>query len=205
VAHLDGGTVASANARLARLSRERLLTRRRPLVGEPSLYSITRAGLRRAELPTVEPCRVSAANAAHTIACARVAAALQRCYPDHTAIGERELRRRELCSGRMLASIEVTSGADRRLHRPDLVLLAPVDASPPVAVEIELTVKAPRRLAQICRAWQRARHVAGVVYIAPVDVRRALDRAIASVGGERIVVLALESLLPLGDRPSSIA
>jgi hypothetical protein len=156
-----------------------------------------------AALATVEEVGYGRMTVAQVIGRARVSR--KTFYPDHTAIGERELRRRELCSGRMLASIEVTSGADRRLHRPDLVLLAPVDASPPVAVEIELTVKAPRRLAQICRAWQRARHVAGVVYIAPVDVRRALDRAIASVGGERIVVLALESLLPLGDRPSSIA
>jgi hypothetical protein len=196
VAHVDGVSIASARARLGRLTHERLLNRRRLLVDEPALYVITRAGLRRAELPDVEPCRVSAATTAHTIACARAAAALQRCYPDHTIIGERELRRRELCSARRLASVELTSGAERRLHRPDLVLLPP-GAGPAVAVEIELTVKAPRRLLEICRAWQRASEVAGVVYLAPAKVRRALDRAIADVGGQRIVVVALESLLPI--------
>ena len=65
----------------------------------------------------------------------------------------------------------------------------------PVAVEVELTVKAPQRLAEICRAWARCRCVAGVLYLGPPEVRRALERAIEQVdAGERIVVLGLDSV-----------
>ncbi len=65
----------------------------------------------------------------------------------------------------------------------------------PVAVEIELTVKAPRRLEAICRAWARSREVAGVLYLAPADVERALRRAIDKAqAAERIVILPLDAL-----------
>jgi hypothetical protein len=65
----------------------------------------------------------------------------------------------------------------------------------PVAVEVELTVKAPRRLAEICRAWARCRCVAGVLYLAPPEVRRALERAIDQAqAGERIAVLGLDAV-----------
>ncbi len=80
-----------------------------------------------------------------------------------------------------------------RAHRPDL-LLEP--ASPagglPVAVEVELTVKAPERLAAVCLAWARSRAVSGVLYLAAPEVRVPLGRAIARAGaGERLVVLDL--------------
>jgi 2-phospho-L-lactate transferase/gluconeogenesis factor (CofD/UPF0052 family) len=69
-----------------------------------------------------------------------------------------------------------------------------------VAVEVELTVKAPRRLAEICRAWARARHVAGVLYIAPPSVEPALQRAIERVrAAERIVVAPLAALARAGE------
>jgi hypothetical protein len=69
------------------------------------------------------------------------------------------------------------------------------DGGLPVAVEVELTIKAPRRLAQICLAWSRARNVAGVIYVAPPEVQRALERAIDSVSGrDRIVVIPLDML-----------
>jgi hypothetical protein len=84
------------------------------------------------------------------------------------------------------------------LHRPDLVLW-PIDGRLPVAVEVELTVKAPRRLSEICRAWARCRLVAGVLYLAAPDVQRALDRARRQVeAGDRIVVLGLDTFPALG-------
>jgi ribosome biogenesis protein Nip4 len=62
-------------------------------------------------------------------------------------------------------------------------------------VEVELTVKAPRRLLEICRAWARCRCVAGVIYLAPPEVARALGRAIEKAQAhERVVVVALDAL-----------
>ncbi|HEV2974130.1 MAG TPA: helix-turn-helix transcriptional regulator [Solirubrobacteraceae bacterium] len=206
LAELRGASLASARAHLGSLTRAGLLVRRRLLVGEPSLYTITGAGLRRVEVPWSGPRRVSVANAPHTFACARAAAALQRGYPDHVVIGECELRRRERVACAPLASAALMMGPGATpLHRPDLVLWPVAPERLPVAVEVELTVKAPRRLAEICRAWNATSGVAGVLYLAPPSVRRALARAIALTGAERIVVLSLDSLAPIGASGAPIA
>jgi hypothetical protein len=198
-------SVPSARARLLSAERDGLLARHRPLVARPALYTVTRAGLRAVAARGLEPGRVSAAGAGHLIECARVAAALERCYPDHRVAGERELRRDEREQRRTLASAELAAGARGELarHRPDLVLW-PLDAhdGPPVAVEVELTVKAPERLLEICRAWARARCVAGVVYLAAPEVERPLLRAIGRVAAhERIAVVPLDALSAPRERP----
>jgi hypothetical protein len=191
-------TIASARARLLALERGKLLRRHRPLSDRPALYAVTRSGLRVAGVRGLDPCRVSPSNALHLIECANVAALLERCYPDHLVLGERELRREEREQGRTLASAEL--GADPRgeprRHRPDLVLWPDEGRGElPVAVEVELTLKAPERLLRICRAWARARCVAGVLYLAPPEVERALIRAIDRVHAEgRVVVAPLDAL-----------
>ncbi len=195
-------TVASARGRLQVLEKVGWLSRKRPLAQQPALYTATRAGLRVAGLQGLDPCRVSASNAHHLIVCAWVAAALERCYPDHLVLGERELRRDERERGVPLASARLGVAPDGGplLHRPDLVLSPEGPGEElgdglPVAVEVELTVKAPQRLAEICRAWARCRCVAGVLYLAPPEVRRALDRAIEQTqAGERIVVVGLDAV-----------
>jgi hypothetical protein len=213
-------TVASAQGRLQALARAGWLSCERPLARQPALYTATRAGLRVAALRGLDPCRVSASNAHHLIECARVAAALERCYPDHAVLGERELRRDERERGVALASacLGIAPDGGPLLHRPDLVLwprgmddtegtedLRDVEegerhAGLPVAVEVELTVKAPRRLADICRAWARCRCVAGVLYLGPPEVERALERTLRQVdAGERIAVLGLDAV-PRPDR-----
>ncbi len=59
-------------------------------------------------------------------------------------------------------------------------------------MEVELSVKAPRRLAAICLGWARARHVEAVYYLAPSAAARAVERAVAETRAEdRIVVLPL--------------
>jgi hypothetical protein len=203
LAHLQGATVASARARLSAAAGEGLLCRHRPLTGQPALYSVTRAGLRAAGLSGLDPGRVSAASAQHMIACASAAAALQRCYPDHTVMGERELRHAEQQRGAPVASAVLGRAADGRplLHRPDVVLWPPeawparTEGSRPIAVEVELTIKAPRRLADICRAWARSRLVAGVLYLAVPEVEGAVERALAAAhAGERVVLVPLEAL-----------
>ena len=181
LAQHGGWTLASARGRLLAAERAGLLRSRRVLAGAPVLYTATRAGLRASGLRGFEPCRVSVANAPHAIECARVAAALERAYPDHRVMGERELRRDERESGVPLASACLGRGPGDAplLHRPDLVLW-PDGACErlPVAVEVELTVKAPRRLLEICRAWARCRCVAGTLYLASEPVQSPLARAI---------------------------
>jgi hypothetical protein len=198
LADRQGTSVASARARLLAAERARLLSRRRPLVGQPALYTITRAGLRACALRGIEPAYVSASNAMHSIVCAEVAAALERCYPDHRVLGERELRRDERECGAPLASacLGIAPAGGPLLHRPDLVLWprGSADGSP-VAIEVELTAKAPRRLADICLAWARCRCVAGVLYLATPEVEPVLKRAIGTVhAGERIAVVPLAAL-----------
>jgi hypothetical protein len=203
-------TLASARARLLAAERAGLLCSRRLLTDRPALYTATRTGLRASGLRGLEPCRISVANAPHAIECARVAAALEHAYPDHPVMGERELRRDERESGTPLASASLGSGpgGGTLLHRPDIVLWPQSPSTSerlPVAVEVELTIKAPRRLLEICRAWARCRCVAGTLYLVAPDVQRPLARALerAQASG-RIAVVALEALAG-GDRPDRAA
>jgi hypothetical protein len=188
---------ASARGRLFAAERAGLLCSHRPLAG-PVLFTATAAGLRGCGEAGLEPCRVSPSAARHLVVCAGVAAALERCYPGYDVLGERALRREERHHGGALASARLGSAVDGApvLHRPDLVLWPNrAEEGLPVAVEVELTVKAPRRLLDICRAWARARCVAGVLYLAPPEVRRALARAIErAAAAERVVALPLGAL-----------
>jgi hypothetical protein len=198
-------TPASARARLLAAERAHLLARQRPLAGAPALYTATATGLRVADMGGLGPCRVSASNARHLIVCAWVAAALERCYPHQQVMGERELRRDESARGAELASARIGIGADGRrlLHRPDLVLFPRVQEDAlPVAVEVELSVKSPRRLADICRAWARSQCVAGVLYLVAPAVRRAVERAVDETqASERVLVIGLDALPRRRDGP----
>jgi hypothetical protein len=202
VAQHGGWTPASARARLQAAECAGLLRSQRLLANAPVLYTVTRAGLRVSGLRGFEPSRVSVANAPHTIECARVAAALERCYPDHSVMGERELRLHERDCGKPLAS--ATLGRDPRgaplLHRPDLVLWQHgTGERQPVAVEVELTIKASLRLLEICRAWARCRCVTGTLYLAATDVQRPLQRALdRTQAGERIALVGLDALETVG-------
>jgi len=188
-------TVAQARGRLGRAVADGLLARSRPLTDAPALYVATSSGLRRVHAASLGRCRVTAANAAHLVACATVAAVMETRHADHEIGGERELRRAEHGHGGPLASARLGRMPDGspRLHRPDLILWpAVVVGARPVAVEVELTVKSPARLADICRAWARCRLVAGVVYCAAPEVEAPLARAVSGVRGQdRIVVVPL--------------
>jgi hypothetical protein len=197
----QGISLASAAGRLFAAERAGLLAHSRPLAGRPTLYTATRAGMRAAGVRGVDPARVSPANALHLIECARVAATLELRYPDHRVGGERDLRREEHRHSGPLASALLGSDPRGRplYHRPDLVLWPVGDPGLlPVAVEVELTVKASARLEAICRAWARTRYVAGIVYFASAEVERPLLRALSRVGASpRIAVVPL-AVLPVG-------
>jgi hypothetical protein len=190
-------SVSSARGKLLAAERLGLLSRWRPLVGEPTLYTATRAGLRAVPVTGLAPARISVSGALHAVACSRAAVELERAYPLCEVIGEPELRRREREHRRPLYSARVGTAAAGRdsLHRPDLVLVGGSPESLPVVVEVELTVKAPWRLAAICRAWARCKHVSGVIYLTAPAVRAPLLRAIERErAGERIMQVAMESL-----------
>jgi hypothetical protein len=189
-------TVSSARARLLAAMRSGALSRERPLGDQPALFIATRAGLRAAGLDGVDPGRVSAPSARHSVACAWVAAVLEQRYADHAVIGERELL--QGCKrGEPVACVAVGGSRDGgpAFHRPDLAL-CPTPPSLPIAVEVELTVKAPQRLQAICRGWARTRGVAGVLYFIAPQVRAPLSRAIAAARAERaIAVVDLDALV----------
>lgn len=191
-------SVASARAVLTAGERAGLLVRARPLHRQPPLFAATVRGLRAAGLVGLGAARVTASNAAHLAAVAEVAATLERRHPDQRVQGERELRRDEQLAGRALASARLGTAPDGGplLHRADLVLWPHDGGAGPVVVEVELTVKAPRRLAAICLAWARCRLVDGVLYYAPPPVDRAVARAVAAgQAADRVVVLPLSAAM----------
>lgn len=204
----DGCSLASARGRLAAAERGGWLRGVRLLADAPTLYTVTRSGLAAAAVGGIEPARVSVSSAPHAIACAAVAAALERRYPAYRLMGEHELLRSEREAGRALVSAQLGGGAGAGLaaarHRPDLALW-PRACAPalPIAVEVELTVKASARLRDICRAWARCRRVAGVLYVAAPGVLRALERALADAhAGGRVLVAELAEVLAEKSVPS---
>jgi hypothetical protein len=197
MADLAGLGEAAAAVRLRRLERQALVSRLRLLHGQPALYVITRAGLRAAGRADLGPVRISASGFAHALECARVARALERSLDGRfTVHSERELRAWERAAARPIASAELgfSAAAAADIHRPDLVC-CPAAGAPhglPLAIEVELTVKAPQRLRAIVRGWARCRRVGAVVYYATPVVARALERAVAEErAGSTVRVLAL--------------
>jgi hypothetical protein len=168
----------------------------RLLHGVPALHALTRRGLRAAGRVELDPVAISASGFGHLVAVASVAVALAQtgCRVG----GERELRAWERIEARPLASAEIGLAPDGTIarHRPDLVCW---EAVTPIAIEVELTVKAPERLATIVRGWARSRLVGGVVYYCTPSVTRALTRAVRSENADdRVAVLPLDRAGDLG-------
>src|SRR4051812_7641933 len=182
--------------RLRALVEHGLLTRARLVYGQPALYVATREGLAWAGLRQLDSARVGVATTRHWATCARLAVVLER--RERVEVwGEPRLRAAELEAQRPIASAPMGTLPDgrARLRRPDLVLFPP-DPALPVAVEVELSVKAARRLEAICRAWSRCRIVSEVRYYAPPHVARAVSRAVASVhADDAIRILSIDEAL----------
>lgn len=194
----------TALARVRSLEHAGLLRSSELLRGEPALHTLTRRGLKAAGRPELEVLAISASSFGHQLAVARVAAALA-CAGERVG-GEGELRAFERIDGRPLASAAIGFGRDGATawHRPDLVCWR---AGAPLAIEVELTVKAPERLRAIVRGWARSRLIEGVVYYASVPAARALEAAVRHEGAHpAVAILALERAgeLPAPAATSSI-
>ncbi len=188
-----------AYARLSRLVSDGLLEQKTLLYRKPGLYIATAHGLGSAGLEQLGLYRVSSGGFEHAQEVATVAVALHRGFRGWELLSERELRVEEGDRAELMASAKLGElpGGRSALHRPDLAVISPDGRV--LAVEIELSIKAPRRLAAICRGWARARHVSHVYYLAEAAPARAVSRAIAETrAGDRITVL------PLADTTSMI-
>jgi hypothetical protein len=168
-----------------------LLERLELVRSEPGLLRATRDGLRYAglglPLATITPGAVD-----HWLRCASTAQLLGERFGHDRVLTEREVVLAEQIEERPIASAEVghlPNGAPR-MHRADLAVLA--DAGT-IAVEVELTPKAPRRLQALMRAWRGAigsRVVAEVQYhCAPGQTRKAVERAVAKVYAEKFIAI----------------
>jgi hypothetical protein len=178
----------AAYRRVASCIEAGLLERLDLLRFEPSLLRATREGLRYAGLG-LRVAVVSPGAVDHWLRCATTAQLAGKHFGHDRVLTERELAFAERVEERPIASAEVgvlPNGA-ARLHRPDLAILADRGT---IAIEVELTPKAPRRLEAIIRAWRRAHWVKEVHYLcAPGQTHRAVQRAVAKVGaGDRIAI-----------------
>jgi hypothetical protein len=187
-----------AYARLSRLVWDGLLEQKTLLYRKPGLYIATAHGLGSAGLEQLGLYRVSSGGFEHAQEVASAAVALHAGLPGWELLSERELRVEEGDRPELVASARLGElpGGRPALHRPDLALISPEGRT--LAVEIELSIKAPRRLGAICRAWARARHVSHVYYLADAAPARAVSRAIAETrAGDRITVFPLQDAASL--------
>jgi len=170
-----------------------LLERLDLLRAEPSLLRASRAGLRYAGLG-LAPAVVSPGSVDHWLRCATTALKLGEEFGAECVLSERALWLAERIEEQPIVSAQVgelPSGGPR-LHRPDLAILT---EERPIAVEVELTPKAPRRLEGLIRSWRRAGWVEEVrYYCEPGPTRRAVERAVQKTHAEeRIRILEVVS------------
>ncbi len=187
-----------AYERLSGLVTAGLLEQRMLLYRQPGLYLATAEGLRWCGLERLGVYRVGPGGFQHASEIARVAVALERSFQGWRLLGEREIRDHERQERVPIATATLgePSGGRAPLHRPDLALVSA--AGEVIAIEVELSVKAPVRLRAICSAWARARHVTMACYLATPAPARAVQRAIAETrSADRIAVVPIERVREL--------
>lgn len=176
---------------IGRLRKAGLIERVETLRGEPTLIRATAEGLGFAELG-LAVASVRIGELFHWIACADVFLWAERRYGEDAVLSEREIRLVEQLEGRPVVSAGIGELSDGRArhHRPDLAVTA---GERPIAIEVELTPKAPARLKTIVKGWRRARHVERVVYFcSPGPTQHAVERAVAAThAGGRINVVEI--------------
>jgi hypothetical protein len=174
--------------RVAALNGAGLLERLDLLRSQPSLLHATRDGLRYAGL-AMPVAKVSPGTVDHWLRCVTVALDLGERYGHSCVLTEREIVAREVLEDGLVAKARLSGAGDgRRFHRADLAVLVKEGV---IAVEVELTPKAPRRLEELIRAWKREvamGDVAEVRYLCePRQTRRLVERVVKKVRAERFV------------------
>lgn len=167
--------------RIAVLIEAGLLERLDLLRSQPSVLLATRDGLRYAGLG-IGVAKVSPGAVEHWLRCTTVALDLAERHGEARVLTEREIVAAEALEGRSVARAVLDFGGRERFHRADLAILAEEGV---IAVEVELTPKAPRRLEALMRAWRRAfitGDVAEVRYLCePGQTRRLVERVVKTV------------------------
>jgi len=181
----------AAYRRVASCIEAGLLERIDILRTEPGLLRATRDGLSFAGLG-LPLAPVSPGTVEHYLRCASVARRAERRYGPERVLSEREFRLAEQIEGSRIAAAELDDSRSLkpRLHRADLAIHAQEGT---IAVEVELTPKAPWRLQGLIRAWKwevLAERLCEVHYLcAPGPTRRAVEKAVDNAnGGDQIVI-----------------
>ena len=169
-----------------------LLERIDLLRSEPGLLRATRDGLRYAGLglPVAE---ISPGSVGHWLRCTSTALLVGKNVGRDRVLTEREIVLAEQVEERPIASAEVGSlpNGKPRMHRADLAIIA---GAGPIAIEVELTPKSPRRLEGLIRAWRRTvavGTVAEVHYLCePGQTRTAVERAVTNAQAQDFIAIA---------------
>lgn len=172
----------AAYRRVAACAEAGLLERLDLLRSEPSVLRATREGLRYAGLG-LPLALVSPSAVVHYVRCADAAWFLGKHFGHERILTERELVLMEQIEGECIASAYMGRhrGGMARWHRPDLAVITEDEGT--IAVEVELTPKAPGRLERIIRAWLRASNVSEVHYLCERGTtHRAVQRAVKATG-----------------------
>ncbi len=173
--------------RVAALIGAGLLERLDLLRSLPSLLHATRDGLRYAGLP-MPVAKVSPGAVDHWLRCATVALDLGERYGQDRVLTEREIVAREALEERSLAKARLDVGHRERFHRADLAVLTEEGV---IAIEVELTPKAPRRLEELIRSWRLAiggSEVSEVRYLCePGQTLRLVERVVKKVKAENFI------------------
>lgn len=189
----------AAYRRVAACVEGQLLERVALLRGQPALIRATRRGLRLTRLP-LSVAQAPPELVGHWVACGWVAITLEQEFGAEAVRSEREIRLEERWSEGPIASAKLGENPDGsdRLHRPDLAV---VTGGRIVAIEVELTPKAPRRLEGIVKAWRRARWVDSVRYYVPHgSTQRGVERAVDHMRArDRVEVVLVSCSMEAGD------
>lgn len=176
--------------RAAALIEAGVLERRDLLRSEPSLLHATRDGLRYAKL-AMPVAAISPGTVDHSLRCVTAALDLGERYGHDRILTERDIVSREGLGERPLGKIpfgRILDYGNQRFHRPDLIVESEEGL---IAIEVELTPKAPRRLADLLQAWRRAvgsREFSEVRYLCePGQTRRLVERVTKKVRCEDFI------------------
>jgi hypothetical protein len=182
----------AAYRRAAVLIEAGLLERLDLLRSEPSLLHATRDGLRYAKL-AMPVATVSPGTVDHWVRCVTAALDLGKRYGHDRVLTERDIVSTEILEDRSIAKARLGGGDGNgveRFHRADLAVLSEEGV---IAIEVELTPKAPRRLEELIRAWRRSlgREVSGVRYLCePGQTRRLVERVVKKVKADGLIQIA---------------